>query len=138
MTRRFLPELPRLMVDEAVVAEVVIGIGNGDVEHDAAPQLCEIFFGVGTVLGQELGELQVTGFIVAVVIAELRHRRGEVKATLRRAIKAFGQEGVVVTAELFDPALRHDDSCVERQLVNDIFPGGHIVIILSAWKLGDP
>jgi hypothetical protein len=56
-----------------MISQVIIGVGDGDIKNNSAPQLRQVCLGVGTMISQKLGQLQVTGIVFTIIVAELHH-----------------------------------------------------------------
>jgi hypothetical protein len=131
---------PRGFADEAVIAQVVVAVGDQHVEHDASKELCEIVVDVAlcTVVGDELCKVEVAGSKLAILPLEKRHGRRKHPPALRQAVEARDTERAVAVGQALQTRLRNAHASPCGQLVHHELPPAHVVPVVMRWELGDP
>ena len=92
--------LPR--VEKTVIAQVIVRVGNQNIEHQPPPQRPHVAFRRGPVLAQRVDNFQIaSGF--AVLRSEHAHRGEEGNAPLALPVKAAEQEDAAYSAHSENP-----------------------------------
>ena len=125
-----------------MISQMVVGVGNHQVEHDPRPQFPKIGVGLRAVIDQDSRDLEVARAcrsVVAVLASGECHRRREMQPPpCFRSIKSLHQKGVVRVGEPACQTLCDLQPATARQRVHHQFPGTHVVLVAYAGKLGDP
>ncbi len=124
---------------EAVVAEVVVGVADRDGEDDAPPELRQVLGGRLAAAREEVRDVEVASLSAfSVGRAEHRHRGGEVDARGAVAVEAPREEGRAAARKALGPAFGGADAGRAGERGGDALPRADVGLVGLGGELGDP
>jgi hypothetical protein len=118
-----------------MVSQVIVQVGDADVEDHAPEQLLAIATGLAPLPQEDLGNLGIARSF-AVTQPEERERRGEGDPALTHAIEPARQEHMT-SRDAHQLAIRGTDLCRAGKLQGNVLPELHRVLVTIPGELGD-
>ena len=129
------PPAVRTAIEKAVVAKMIVGIGDQNTEHHASPELMHVAFRAAPYCRSAVHEFQVTACLV-VAGPEHAHGRQERYADALRAIEAAQQQDRS-TCNRFQAPWRHLDTRLLRQAQRNGLPTYSVDLVVLVGEFGN-
>ncbi len=130
--------------EAGVVAGVVVGVADQDIEDHAPEELPAVLFEVPGVLAQDVGQLQIAGFAGADrVFVQIQQGHGAEHVAAGRgagrvgvAVEAADQQHVLA-GDFQDPGVRHGQAGFGGEPHGAVFGGDHVEGVPAGAEFGD-
>ena len=117
-----------------MIAEMIIGVAEHDVESHSAKEFSEILSYIGATVKNEIYDVQITiacATAGSVIKAKQRHGGSEMNATaILRSVKAFGEQQVAVFGNPDGACLCHMDACLGCEMMREVLNEFRVLQIL--------
>ena len=123
------------LTEKAVIAKMIVGIGNQHIEYDSAPELTQVLVHLRSLAPQELGNLEIAAHLVIGRI-ERGERRDVWDAPACPPVEATGHQDGPLQYEL-QPEKRYLDTRGFGDCHSHRLPARHRPVVVPARKLGD-
>lgn len=126
--------------NESMVSQVIVPIGDEDIENDARPQFAQVFLLVrrASARAEKFCEFKITGVLTILPVQQRHRRHKEAPPAVREPVKPAAGKGPMTATQTEELSVGDVKAGGLGELMHHHFPSADVAAVLAARKLGDP